>query len=129
MVRLLFFRTMATVHEVAIRLLDHVTEVNATAKQSLTFRRKTGSTPIHAVLDRDRIPRGVNDAAEFDKNAAASSLGDVAVTNRHRRIDKISSESTQPGYGALFAACREATIPRNIRSQNRGELEGLSHCT
>lgn len=105
-------------------ILDRVTKSNASAEQNLPFRR--GIMLNHAVLDLDRTPHGVNDAAEFHQNAVAGARHDVAVMNRDARL--IRSVRRQPRHGALFVGSREATIPSNIRCQNRGELAGSAHC-
>src|SRR5271157_2679168 len=58
-------------HQIAVRLLNDVAQVNADPELDASLRRQTGIALDHAVLHFDRAPHRVDDAAEFDERPVA----------------------------------------------------------
>ena len=65
-------------HEVAVRLLDNVAEMNADAKLDALFRRQADIALDHAGLDLEGAAHRVDHAAELDDRAVARALDDAA---------------------------------------------------
>ncbi len=57
----------AVAHQIAVRLLDHVTEMDADAKLDAPILRHAGVALDHGVLDLDGAAHRVDDAAELDE--------------------------------------------------------------
>jgi hypothetical protein len=117
----------AIAHEIAVRFLDHVAEVNANAEQNLPFQREPGIALNHAVLHFNRTTDGVHNAAKLDQNAIAATFDDTAVMDGDRRINKISTETTKARYGALFIGSGKTAKTGDIRREYRREFAGFAH--
>ena len=59
----------AVAHQVAVRLLDDVAQMDADAKLDASLRRQARIALDHAVLHFDRAAHGVDHAAELDDRA------------------------------------------------------------
>ena len=66
-------------HQVAVALLDYISEMDADPELDATFRWQTSVTLQHAVLYLDCAANGVNHAAEFKEDAVAGPFDDTAM--------------------------------------------------
>ena len=77
-------------HEIAIRFLDNVSQVNSDAKLDAPFRRDARIARDHTVLDLDGAAHGVDHAAKLDDRAVAGALDDAAVMGGDRGVDQVA---------------------------------------
>ena len=82
----------AVAHQIAVALLDNISNMNADAELDATLRRKTGIALDHAVLDLDGTANGVDHASELSEDAVAGSLDDTAVMQGDGRVEQIAAE-------------------------------------
>ena len=69
----------AIAHEIAVRLLDHVAEMDADAQFDAPSDRDARVALDHRVLNFNRAAHGVDHAAELDDEPVAGALEDAAV--------------------------------------------------
>ena len=82
----------AVAHQVAVALLDDVTDVNPDAEFDAVVRlRHAGVALDHRPLDFNGAVHRVDDAAEFDDVAVACALDDAPVMHRDGRVDQVAS--------------------------------------
>ena len=82
----------AVSHQVAVRLLDHIAEMDADAKLDASVGRDAGVAFGHAALHLDRAAHGVDHAAELDNEPVAGALDDAAVMDGNRRVEQIAAQ-------------------------------------
>jgi hypothetical protein len=83
----------AVAHQIAVRLLDNVAEMNADAKLDATFRRQSGVALDHAALHLEGAAHGVDHAAELDDDSIARALDDTAVMSSDGGINEVAAEA------------------------------------
>ena len=81
-------------HEVAVRLLDHVAEMDADAEFDAAVFRHARIAFDHAVLHLDCAAHGVDHAAELDDAAVAGALDDAAVMGGNGGVDESAGLSS-----------------------------------
>ena len=74
-------------HQIAVRLFDHVAEMDADAELDAAIFRHADVALDHAVLHLDCATHGVDHAAELDDRAIAGALNDAPVMSVDRGID------------------------------------------
>ena len=82
-------------HEIAVRFLDDIADVDADAKFDTAIRRQARVSLDHAVLNFDRTAHRVHHAAEFDDRAVAGALHDAAVVGGDRRVDQVATQTLE----------------------------------
>ena len=92
----------AVAHEVAVRLLDDVAEMDADAKLDAAVGGHAGIALDEAVLHFDSAADRVDHAAELDENPVARALDHPAVVDGDARIDEIASQSAQPRQNPIL---------------------------
>ena len=117
----------AVAHQVAVRLLDDVAEMNADAEFDASLRRQAGVALDHAGLHFDRATDRVNDAAELDDAAIPGALDDAPVMRVDRGIDQIAPQPTEPRQGAIFVRSRQAGVADDVRYQDRCDFPRSRH--
>ena len=115
-------------HQIAVRLLDDVTEMNADAKIDAFVRGHARVALDHGVLHFDSAAHRVDHAAELDDVPVASALDDPSVVDGDRRIDQVATQRPEPRQNAILVRSREPAVADNIGDQDRREFPGLSHC-
>src|SRR5277367_119075 len=75
----------AVAHQVAVTLLDDVTEMNADAEVDAALLRQAGVALDHAVLHLDRAADGVHHAAKLNESAVAGAFDDAAMMDGDSR--------------------------------------------
>jgi hypothetical protein len=114
----------AVAHEIAVRLLDHVAEVNADAKLNASFRRQAGFALDHAVLHLDCATHGVNHAAELDDAAITGALD---VMGGDCGIDQVAAQCTQSCQSSILVRARESAVADHVRDQDRRDFARFPH--
>ena len=117
----------AIAHQVAVRLLDHVAEVNANSKHDAALRRKAGVALDHAVLHLNGAADGVHNAAEFDQRPIACALDDATVMHGDGRVDEVAAERPQAGQGAILVRAGKPAEADDIRGKDGGKFPALGH--
>src|SRR5579883_2134250 len=117
----------AVAHQVAVRLLDYIADMNADPEFNPPVLGEPGIALGHAVLHFDRAAHGVNGAAKLDDGAVAGALHDAAVVNGDGGVDQIASERPQPGENAFFISAGQPRIADNVGHQNRRQFPGFAH--
>ena len=87
----------AVAHQVAVRLLDHVAQMNADAELDPALGRHARVALDHAVLHFDRAAHRVDHAAELDEAAVAGALDDAAVMHGDGGIDQVAAQRPAAG--------------------------------
>jgi hypothetical protein len=100
----------AVAHQIAVALLDHVTDMNSNAELDPALRRESGVALDHAVLRLDGAAHGIHDATELDECAVARSLHDAPVMHGDGRIDQIAAQRSQPGKRAIFIGAGKPAV-------------------
>ena len=116
----------AVAHEVAIALLDHISDVNADPELDATLGRKAGVALDHAVLHLDGAAHGINHAAKLDDAAVAGALH-YAPMDSDGRGDQIAPERPQSRKRPLLVGASKHAVSDHIRRKNGCELPGLCH--
>ena len=81
----------AVAHQIAIRLLDHVAEVDADAELNAPLGRQAGVALEHAVLHLDGATHGVDHTAKLDQAAVTGAFDYAPMMRRDRRINQIAA--------------------------------------
>ena len=92
----------AVAHEVAVGLLDDVSEMYADPVLDALVRRDAGIALNHAVLNLDRAAQGIDHAAELDDQPIAGALDHPAVVGGDRRVGEVAAQSAQACEHALL---------------------------
>jgi hypothetical protein len=114
-------------HQVAVALLDPVAEMNADSKFDALFGRYLGVALDHRPLDFHRAVHRIDDAAEFNDAAVASTLDDAAVVHGDCRIDQVASKGAEPSENSILVRASKSGVADDVGYQDRGELPGLAH--
>ena len=117
----------AVAHQVAVRFLDDVAEMNADPEFDAPVRRQAGVALDHAVLHLDRAAHRVDDAAELDEAAVAGALDDAPMMRGDGRIDQIAAQRPQPRQGSLLVGPGEPAVADDIGDQDRSDLARFRH--
>ena len=72
----------AVAHQIAVRLLDHVAQVNPDAELDALVGGQAGVAPGHRTLHIDCAPYCVDHAAELHDTAIAGALNDATAVQR-----------------------------------------------
>ena len=112
----------AIAHQIAVRLLDYVAEMDADAELDPALGRQTGIALDHAVLHLDCATHGVDHAAEFDEAAVAGPLDDAPVMQGDGRIDQVAAQRSEPGQRAILVRAGEPAVADYVRDQDRRNL-------
>ncbi len=115
-------------HQIAVRLLDDVTEMNADAKIDAFVRGHARVALDHGVLHFDCAAHRVDHAAELDDAPVAGALDDTSVVNGDSRIDQVATQRPEPRQNAILVRSREPAVADNIGDEDRRKFPGLSHC-
>src|SRR5262249_49368268 len=118
----------AIAHQVAIRFLDDVADVNTDAQLNSTLCRQTGIAFDHPCLQLHSTPNRVNAAPKLGQHAIAGALHDPATMNCYGRIDEVASQRTDACERAILLARRQAAEADDVRHQDCRELARFSHC-
>ena len=86
----------AVAHQIAVRLLDHVAEMDANPEFDARSARHASVALDHAVLDFNGAAHCVDHTAELDDDAVAGALDDAAVMRGDRGINQIAAQAPQP---------------------------------
>jgi hypothetical protein len=86
----------AVAHQIAVRLLDDVAEMDADTKFDALLLRQARIAPNHALLDFDGAAHGVDDAPELDERAIAGQLDGAAVPLGDCRVHEVAAQSPEP---------------------------------
>ncbi len=78
-------------HEVAIRLLDDVAEMDSDADLDALTSGNAGIAVSEPRLHLHGRAHGVDHAAELDHRAVAGALDDAPVMDRDRRVDQVAA--------------------------------------
>jgi len=89
----------AVAHEVAIALLDHISDVDADPELDAPLGRKAGVALDHPVLHLDGAANGINPAAKLDDAAVAGALHHATVMDTDGRGDQIAPETRRTCCG------------------------------
>jgi hypothetical protein len=117
----------AVSHQIAVTLLDHVSEVNADAELYAALRRQAGIALQHRRLHLDGTAHGIDDTPELDKRAIARPLHDAPVMHRDGRIDQVAAERPEPRQGSVLVSPCEPAVSDHVRRQNCGKFSLLGH--
>jgi hypothetical protein len=112
----------AVAHQVAVRFLDNVAQVNADPEFDASLGRQTCIPFDHAVLHFNRAPHRVDDAAEFDERAVAGALDDAAVVDGDRRVDEIAAQRPKPRQSPILVDAGQPAEADDIGGQDRCEF-------
>ena len=117
----------AVAHQVAVALLDDVTQMNADAKFYAFVGRDARVALDHGVLHFERAAHRVDDAAKLDDAAVAGALDDAAMMYGDRRINQVAAQRAQSRQSSIFVRAGESAIADHIRDQNRRNFPGFAH--
>jgi hypothetical protein len=85
----------AVAHQVAVRFLDDVAQMDADAKLDATLNRHARIAFDHAVLHFDRAAHRVDHAEELCDEPVARALDDTPAMRSDGGIDEIATEAPQ----------------------------------
>ena len=109
----------AVTHQIAVALLDDVTEMDADPKFDALVGCDLSVALDHRPLNFNGAVHCVDDAAELDDTAVASSLDDAPMVDRDGRIDQVaakrpkSREDSDPRRHQQAANSRRRRTPRS----------------
>jgi hypothetical protein len=114
-------------HQVAVALLDHVTQMNADAKFDAPVLRHARVALDHGVLHFDRAAHGVDHAAKLDDRPIAGAFHHPAVVDSDGRIDEIAAQRPEARQNPILVRAGESAEADDIRRQDRCEFSPLGH--
>jgi len=114
-------------HEVAVRLLDDITEMNADADLDALLHGKTFVPLREAFADLERAADGLDHAAKFDDCAVAGAFDEPPIVGGDGRIDQFAAQAPEPRQRTLFVRAHEPAVADNVGRENRRELSVLAH--
>ena len=117
----------AVAHQIAVRLLDDVAQMNADAELDAAIVRHAGVALDHAVLHLDRAAHRVDDAAKFDEAAVAGALDDAPAMRGDGRINQIAAQRPEPRQRSLLVRAGEPAVADDIGDQDRSDLPRFRH--
>jgi hypothetical protein len=101
--------------------------MDADAELDAAFRRKAGIALDHSILYFDGAAHGIDDAAEFNESAVASTLECPPIMDGDGGIDEVAAQRSQSRQGAILVRSCQSAETDDIGGKNRGKLSGLSH--
>ena len=116
-------------HEVAVRLFDHVAQMNADPKDDPLVSWESGVALDHRRLHFDCAAHRLDDAAKFDDRAVAGAFDDAALVKGDGRVDDVATQRAQARQDPILVRSREPTVADNVRCENRRELTDFAHLT
>ena len=117
----------AVAHQIAVGLLDDVSEMNADAVLDALVRRDAGIALNHTVLNLDRAAQRIDHAAELDDQPIAGALDHPAVVGGDRRVGEVAAQSAQACEHALLVRPGETAEADDVGGKDGGELAGFFH--
>ena len=114
-------------HQVAVALLDDVTQMNAAAEIDAPVGRNSDVALDHRILNGYGASHRFDDAAELHESAVACALEHAAVLARDRRVDEFGAQLAQPREGAVLVGARHAAEADDVGGQDRRDFPGLGH--
>ena len=114
-------------HEVAVALLDNVSEMDADSKLDALVGPDLGVALDHRPLDFNGAVHCVDDAAEFNDASVARALDDAAVMHRDGRVNQVAAKSPKASEDSILIRTRKPRVADHVGHQNRRELSGLAH--
>ena len=117
----------AVAHEIAVALLDDVAQMHADAEFDAAIRRHARVALDHRVLNFDRAPHRIDDAAELDERAVAGALDDAPVMHGDGRIDEVAAQRAQPRERAILVGAGQPAEADDVGGQDRRELPCFGH--
>ena len=103
-------------HQIAVGLLDDITEVNADAKFDALFERDARVALDHGVLHFERATDRVDYATELDDAAVAGALDDAPMVHGDCGINQITAQRAQSRQSSIFVRAREPAVADHIRN-------------
>ncbi len=110
----------AVAHQIAVRLLDHVAEMDADPKFDALVGRDLGVALDHRPLDFNGAVHRVDHAAEFNDTAVARALDDAAVMHRDGRVDQVAAQGPKASEDSVFIRTRKPRVADDVGHQDRG---------
>ena len=104
----------AIAHQVAIRFLDDIAEVNPDTKLDAPFGRKAGVSLDEAVLHLDGAAYRIDHTVEFYERSVTGALDDAAVVHRNCGINQVAPQSPEPRKDAIFVSACEPAVPDDV---------------
>ena len=114
-------------HQVAVRFLDHVTEMNPDAELDAAIPRHAGVALDHRALQFGRETHRVDGAAKLDDRTVAGALDDPAVVDRDGGIDQIAAQRSQPREDAILVRSGQTAVAGDVGNHNRCYFPGFAH--
>ena len=117
----------AVAHQVAVRLLDHVAEMDADPKFDALVRRDLSIALDHRPLDFNGEVHRVDDTPELDNCAIAGALDDASVVHGDDRVDQVAAQRPEPRQNPVLVGSGKPRIADDVGHQDRRELSSLAH--
>ncbi len=114
-------------HQIAVRLLDHIADMNPDAELDAPLGRHAGIAFDHRVLQFDGAADRIDDTAEFDDAAVAGALDDTAMMYGDRGVDQVAAKRSEPSEDAIFVRPGEPAVADDVGHQDRREFARLAH--
>ena len=86
----------AVAHQIAVRLLDYIAEMDANAELNATLRRHARVALHETVLHLDCAANRIHYAAKLDEAAVAGSLDDAPVMRVDGGINQVAPQTPEP---------------------------------
>ena len=118
----------AVAHQIAVALLDDVSDMDADSVLDAPVLRHAGVALDEAVLNLDRAADGVHDAAKLDDASIAGALDDAAVMGGDGGVDEVAAQPPQARKGPILVGARQPAVADDVRNQDRRELARFGHC-
>jgi hypothetical protein len=83
----------AIAHEVSVRLLNHITEMDADAELDTSLSRHVGVVLDHAALHFDGAADGADHVAKFGEEPIPGALDHAPFVNGDGRVDQIATQA------------------------------------
>jgi hypothetical protein len=101
-------------HEVAVRLLDDVADMDSDAKYDALVVGQSRVSLDHRVLDLGRAAHGVYHAAKLNYCAVARALDDPSVVHRDGRIDQVAAERSEARKDPVLVSTGKPAISDDV---------------
>jgi len=117
----------AVSHQVAVALLDHISDMDADPELDATFRWQASVALDHAALHLNGAAHGVYDASELYEDAVTRPFDDATVMGGDGGIDQIAPQPAQPRQRPLLVGTGKLAVSGYIRRKNGCEFPGFRH--
>ena len=104
----------AVAHQVAVRLLDHVAEMDADPELDTTLGRQSGIALDEAVLNLNGAVHCVDDTPELNNRAIAGALDGPTVVHGDGRIDQVAAQRPQPRQNPVLVGSGKPRIADDV---------------